>query len=719
MKIRRKTIIIIIGVFLLTLAVTSLISRSFLLRGFEKLETAQVQRNIGRLHDAVSREFDSLDLTVNDWASWDDTYRFITDLNREYVKSNLGEQSVANLRINLMVYVNPGGRVVFGKFIDAKTHEMSPLSDEFLENIRSGSPLVTFKGVDDHAHGILLLERGPLYVASRPILTSEKEGPIRGALIFGRNLDQDAVVGLSKMIRAPLMLARFNDSMMPIDFRKARYTVQTGESAAVSVLNKNIVSGYTAVKDVYGEPALLFRVDVQRDVIQQGGTIINYFMLIFLGAVVLFGAVFVMLIEKTLISPVVRLSGDIATIGNRRDLGGRLSLKGTDELSSLATSINEMLSSLEDSDAGRRQAQEALAIGEERYRTTLENVTDIIYSCGTDGMITFVTPNVGRWGYKTGDVIGRNILEFVHPDDRELVKKDFEIAVARGASFPTVCRLVSKSGESFYVEEISNVIREGGKVTQLTGVIRDISERRKAEADLRKVQKKLDEVRRLSDIGTLAATVAHELRNPLSVIQTAAYNIKRKVDDPDIARHVEGIKKKVEESNQIINNLLFYSRIREARPEGVKICWVLDEAVESAKARFTRHDVVLERKYHGNADIESSVDPAQMREVFNNIINNAYQAIENDAGKIKIEVAENRLGYVEISIEDNGCGIDEADIERVFDPFFTTKTRGTGLGLTITAEFVRLNNGTIKIESVKGEGTKVVVALPVKSEMRV
>jgi len=102
-----------------------------------------------------------------------------------------------------------------------------------------------------------------------------------------------------------------------------------------------------------------------------------------------------------------------------------------------------------------------------------------------------------------------------------------------------------------------------------------------------------------------------------------------------------------------------------------------------------------------------------MRELFQNILNNAYDAVQDGKGKVKIS-AEESGGSVSICIEDNGSGIEKADLEKVFDPFFTTKAKGTGLGLPVCKQIVSLHGGTIKIESAPGKGTAVTVTLPLK-----
>lgn len=231
--------------------------------------------------------------------------------------------------------------------------------------------------------------------------------------------------------------------------------------------------------------------------------------------------------------------------------------------------------------------------------------------------------------------------------------------------------------------------------------------------DLAESRKKLARSKRLSDLGALAASVAHELRNPLGVIRTAVYNLRRKNADPALERHITNIDKKIDESAMIINNLLNYSKIQVPRLQRVRLADILTECIGSVKKRFRKKDVSLSRRLGKLRGLSLMADPDQMREVFTNILNNAVQAVD-EGGSIRVtaEVENGEAAVVEIV--DSGRGIAESDIEKVFDPFFTRKAKGTGLGLAICRELTELHNGSISIRSEEGRGTTVSVKLPLE-----
>jgi len=235
----------------------------------------------------------------------------------------------------------------------------------------------------------------------------------------------------------------------------------------------------------------------------------------------------------------------------------------------------------------------------------------------------------------------------------------------------------------------------------------------KRTQELLNAQVELERSKRLSEIGTLAATVAHELRNPLGVIRTAVYNIKRKAKDDIFDSHISNIEKKISESNQIINNLLDYSRIKVPVFEKIKVYAILKECVNIAKDRYEKKNINFIKDIEPVKNLNIEADPLQLKEIFNNILDNACQAIDKDPGRIDVSAARDGDKNVIISIKDNGGGIEQEDIKRLFEPFFTRKSKGRGLGLTICNQLIGLHNGRIGIESSPGKGTKVTGTLPV------
>ena len=246
--------------------------------------------------------------------------------------------------------------------------------------------------------------------------------------------------------------------------------------------------------------------------------------------------------------------------------------------------------------------------------------------------------------------------------------------------------------------------------------VEDVTEKVKKAAAFERMQKDLMASKRRADIGDLAATIAHELRNPLAAIHAAAYNIRKKADSPELRSHIETLNKKVDESSQIINNLLQYAKIKLPQFENVRLCEQIEEAVLAAKSRFSPRHAPVSFKCGLRRDFAVEMDPFQIKLVFVNILVNGFQALPERNGRININVKMAGDNSVAVSFEDNGRGISKEILGKIFDPFYTSKAKGTGLGLTISNELVRLHNGRIDVKSARRGKTTFTVTLPVIRE---
>jgi len=236
--------------------------------------------------------------------------------------------------------------------------------------------------------------------------------------------------------------------------------------------------------------------------------------------------------------------------------------------------------------------------------------------------------------------------------------------------------------------------------------------------ELLETQIELERSKRLAEIGVLAATVANELRNPLASIELSAFHIKRTIKDPRVEGDIGSIKKCLLESDQIINNILLYSKLKTSHLRAVKINSILKESIDEAKISPRRQNISVNVKTDLIKDLSIEADPLQMKEVFNNILNNAYDAFNNNAGIIDVESQVND-STVSIYIRDNGEGIEKKNLDKVFNPFFSTKTQGIGLGLAVCQLAIKLHQGSIVIESDKAKGTTVIVTLPIDKQKNV
>jgi signal transduction histidine kinase len=196
----------------------------------------------------------------------------------------------------------------------------------------------------------------------------------------------------------------------------------------------------------------------------------------------------------------------------------------------------------------------------------------------------------------------------------------------------------------------------------------------------------------------------------------AGYNIERKIGSDKISRNLRSIKQKVNESEKIIENLLFYSKLRPPQYEKVRLYDIVNESIRENRVYPAKEVCFSLDGMERLRQIIIEADSHQIKEVLVNIIANAIDAIDEHGmitlrGRIKKDRAE-------LSVSDDGCGIEEEHLNRIFDPFYTTKARGTGLGLTVCRQIITLHKGTMDIKSRKGKGTVVDLSVPLRRRGR-
>lgn len=371
---------------------------------------------------------------------------------------------------------------------------------------------------------------------------------------------------------------------------------------------------------------------------------------------------------------------------------------------------------------------------EEKYRTLIETANDAIFLADTE------TGTIIDANYKAAELLGKPLNKIIgihqselHPkDEKEKYREMFKKDAKGGERFINIAEVMHSDGLRIPVQISANVLTLKGRRV-LQGIFRDISEFKAIEnslkedknglisglsektAKLRKALKDLDDAKRLSDIGTLASTIAHELRNPLGVMQTALFNLRKKNRQPELEINLKSIEKKIAESNNIIKDLLSYSHVKVPQYKEVPILQLVKECIKNSKLIHPGTNVSIKLNHNCNNNSLLDADPLHMTQLIGNILNNSYAAFPDNDGEIKIDVGCNGVkNTLTIRIMDNGIGIDKKDLSKICEPFFTNRAKGIGLGLTVCRQVVGLHGGTLNIDSNKDIGTTVEVVLPLK-----
>ncbi len=357
---------------------------------------------------------------------------------------------------------------------------------------------------------------------------------------------------------------------------------------------------------------------------------------------------------------------------------------------------------------------EQMRLGEEARRaerhlaSVVESASDIVVSTGIDGRIlTWNAAAEKVSGHTRDEVRGRPFSELCSAAQRAVVAREFTGARRGGGFAVAEWDLVTKAAGLVPVAWVGSPMKDdAGRVVGIVVVGRDLTERRKFEAQLLQSQK-------LAALGVLAGGIAHEIRNPLTISSSAAQFLLEDADDPDGRREcAEKVLAGIRRASIIIENLLRFARPgARADMQPVDLVSGLRDAVAlvANQAKLQQVKMLVELPAE---PVRVSGVPSLLQQVLMNLQLNALDAMPS-GGVLRVSVGETHSEGV-VRISDTGAGIPAGDVEKIFDPFYTTRPvgQGTGLGLSICHSIVQQHFGVIDVESAEGKGSTFSVRLP-------
>jgi len=374
--------------------------------------------------------------------------------------------------------------------------------------------------------------------------------------------------------------------------------------------------------------------------------------------------------------------------------------------------------------SARMQAEQALAQSQASFRSLLDRLPDAV-GVHRDGVILYANSEMARvTGYERAeDLLGRSLLDLLHPDERDSVRDRLRDAERTGAR-SRERRIVTRDGLERVLEITALPVVFEGAVA-FVAICHDVTDRKRMEDRLALAE-------RMALMGRLASGVGHEINNPLAYMlgnlelaraDLAALAARAPASDGDrIARleqQIRTVREGAERVRDIVRDLKSLSVASEDRPGPVDVEHALDVAAATAdheiraRARLVKEYGAVKRAW---------ASEGRLTQVFVNLMVNAAQAIPDGAAndnEIRITTCEEG-GRVVVEIRDTGTGIAPEDLPRIFEPFFTTKAKGggTGLGLSISHTIVTAHGGTLTAEQSSPRGALFRVTLPASSEVR-
>jgi len=380
----------------------------------------------------------------------------------------------------------------------------------------------------------------------------------------------------------------------------------------------------------------------------------------------------------------------------------------------------------------RKLAEEALRKSEEKYRTVLENIEDGYYEVDLAGNFTFFNDFACRIsGRRPDEIMGMNYRKYTDAQNAERLFHTFHQVYQTGISSKAFdLEIIPTAGDRRNVEiSVSLIKNEADAPEGFRGIIRDITERKQAEAHQARLESQLQQAQKMEAIGTLAGGVAHDFNNILQAINGYAQLLlmKKAPDDPDYNKLTQ-LQKSGERAAHLVEQLLTFSRKMEGQRRHVSLNHEIELVAKLLKQTTPK---MIERRI----DLDEALwpvyaDPVHMEQILLNLGSNAADAMP-EGGTMAFETRNVFLDadsdelpgaapgpFVRLIVSDTGYGMDDATVQQIFDPFFTTKEvgKGTGLGLASVYGIVKSHGGHILCDSRANQGTVFKIYLPAASE---
>lgn len=377
----------------------------------------------------------------------------------------------------------------------------------------------------------------------------------------------------------------------------------------------------------------------------------------------------------------------------------------------------------------RRQAEDALRCSEANYRMVIENIQDVLYRSDADGRLLMVSPSALKlFGYTSlEECLGKPIAEtfYYQPEKRseffELIKQhgkvtNYEVELKRVDGTPV---MVEASCNAYY--------DEAGNFAGVEGVFRDISARKQAEQERKKLEEQLIQVQKMEAIGTLAGGIAHDFNNILSgIMGYTELSMSMVKEQPRVYQHMEQVMAAAKRAGDLVKQILTFCRKAQQETRPIAMAPIIQEVVRFMRASLPS-SIELKLSIEAESDVIMA-DASQLHQVLVNLCTNAGHAMKEQGGVLDICLKEisidsysllphaltNAEHYLELTVRDTGKGIEPENLPRIFEPYFTTKGagEGTGLGLALVHGIVKSHGGDIRVYSEVGKGTIFRIYLP-------
>jgi PAS domain S-box-containing protein len=579
----------------------------------------------------------AMNQTTQDWAQWDDAYTFVSGNNPNFVKNDILSNTYTRLDINLIIFVNNNGKIMYGKAYDLKTNQYTSLPTN-LTSFTNNSPLLVHDN-QTGLSGVLNLPEGPMMITTQPIVNGHGQGPVKGTLIMGRYINTDYLTSLINIPNGTLSVSSYSSSNQSTDVNKIFPTLSQTSPSNILRLGPNSIAAYRLINDIYGNPAIILKSQMPRTLYNTYINTVHYFIITIVLLGMFFAGLIIYSLDKSVLNRLDKIMGEIKDIGKKGDLKRRITVNGNDELSDLASSMNNTIHALQKSERN-------LEDSEKNYRSIFENTGTAMLIADEDMTISLVNKtfeNILKQNKE--DIEGKqNWINMLVPADQEKIgnihktHENGNLLTIIPKTYETQATIHGNTKDFFATFDFIPGTRKS-----LISLI-DITDRKRAEGML---------TTSLKEKELLLREIHHRVKNSLQLISSLLTLQASEIDDKEITARYKESENRIH-TIALIHESLYQSTNISNINFGDYVEVLVEDIMNSFEVSTNKIKTTLELENY-NLGIETAIPLGLIiNELVSNSLKHAFNGYDN--GEIKIILEKKDETYT-LTVEDNGIGL--------------------------------------------------------------
>jgi PAS domain S-box-containing protein len=637
MKLRSKTLLfsglIIIVLVVVLLSISYLVFQST----YSGIETKYSYHVLNDEMSDFNNSLFAMNQTTQDWAQWDDAYTFVSGNNPNFVKNDIPSNTYTRLDINLIIFVNNNGKIMYGKAYDLKTNQYTSLPTN-LTSFTNNSPLLVHDN-QTGLSGVLNLPEGPMMITTQPIVNGHGQGPVKGTLIMGRYINTDYLTSLINIPNGTLSVSSYSSSNQSTDVNKIFPTLSQTSPSNILRLGPNSIAAYRLINDIYGNPAIILKSQMPRTLYNTYINTVHYFIITIVLLGMFFAGLIIYSLDKSVLNRLDKIMGEIKDIGKKGDLKRRITVNGNDELSDLASSMNNTIHALQKSERN-------LEDSEKNYRSIFENTGTAMLIADEDMTISLVNKtfeNILKQNKE--DIEGKqNWINMLVPADQEKIgnihktHENGNLLTIIPKTYETQATIHGNTKDFFATFDFIPGTRKS-----LISLI-DITDRKRAEGML---------TTSLKEKELLLREIHHRVKNSLQLISSLLTLQASEIDDKKITARYKESENRIH-TIALIHESLYQSTNISNINFGDYVEVLVEDIMNSFEVSTNKIKTTLELENY-NLGIETAIPLGLIiNELVSNSLKHAFNGYDN--GEIKIILEKKDETYT-LTVEDNGIGL--------------------------------------------------------------